>query len=91
LGHLIIVPFDDSFVVQAHPKQDKDKRVSMQKMITHLRIGTTPPFHDVHSLVLCEKLIDQSIVLKNLPIPGFFNTLRDEEIRTTQADKFPKL
>jgi len=65
LGHLIIVPFDDSFVVQTHPKQNKDKRVSIQKMITHLGIGTTPPFYDFHSLVLCKKLIDQSITLKN--------------------------
>jgi len=42
LGHLIPVLFDDSFVVQAHPKHNKDMMAIMQKIITHLRIETNP-------------------------------------------------
>jgi hypothetical protein len=44
LGHLIPVLFDDSFVVQAHPKNNKDMMAIMQKIITHLRIETNPSF-----------------------------------------------
>jgi len=38
------VAFDDSFVVQAHPKQNKDMTAIRQKIITPLRIETIPSF-----------------------------------------------
>jgi hypothetical protein len=44
LGHLTPVAFDDSFVVQAHPKQNKDMTAIRQKIITPLRIETIPSF-----------------------------------------------
>jgi hypothetical protein len=44
LGHLTPVAFDDSFVVQAHPKQNKDMTAIMQKIITQYRIEMIPSF-----------------------------------------------
>jgi hypothetical protein len=45
LGHRINVSLDDSFVVQAHPKQNKKRMVNRQNMITHRRMGMLPPFY----------------------------------------------
>jgi hypothetical protein len=44
LGHLTAVPFDDSFVIHAHPKQSKNNKANRQKIITHWRIGIRSSF-----------------------------------------------
>jgi hypothetical protein len=65
LGHLTSVPFDDSFVIHAHPEQNKDNKVNAQKIIPHFRIGIHASFYSIHSFPLCMKSIDHSTVLKN--------------------------
>jgi hypothetical protein len=56
LGHLIPVLFDDSFVVQAHPKHNKDMMAIMQKIITHLRIETNPSPSSYSSLAIIREI-----------------------------------
>jgi hypothetical protein len=53
LGHRMTRPFDVFSVVHEHPKQNKDRIVSKTKIITHLSIGTIPPFYPIHSFLLC--------------------------------------